>query len=211
MTQNDGTLVDAPSATRLPIRTFSSERPTNPMRGAAYLGMLDVKKDDAKRSATIVVDVGGTTPDIGVLLPSGFPRQASAYVTVAGVNINFSMPRIESIGLGGGSIVRIDGGKVSAGPDSVGYLLDTKARVFGGDVLAATDIAVAAGGESSTAADAQAKIKALMERVVDLMKTSPEPLPVLLVGGGSVVAPKQLQGVSQVIRLRIPKSEVPST
>lgn len=123
--------------------------------------------------------------DVGVLLPSGFPRQASAYVTVAGVNIKFSMPHIESIGLGGGSIVRIDGGKVSVGPDSVGYLLDTKAKVFGGDVLTATDIAVAAGGESigdfslvkhlqaSTVADAQAKIKALMERVVDRMKTSP--------------------------------------
>ncbi|KAI1620033.1 Hydantoinase/oxoprolinase N-terminal region-domain-containing protein [Exophiala viscosa] len=39
LTQNDGTLIDAHSASRLPIRTFSSG-PTNSMRGAAYLSGL---------------------------------------------------------------------------------------------------------------------------------------------------------------------------
>lgn len=126
-----------------------------------------------------------SSTDVGVLLPSGFPRQASAFVTVAGTKINFSMPHIESIGLGGGSIVRLDGGKVSVGPDSVGHYLDTKAKVFGGDILTATDIAVAGGGERigdpslveylklSTVADAQTRMKFLIERVVDVMKTSP--------------------------------------
>jgi len=28
----------------------------------------------------IVVDIGGTTTDVGVLLPSGFPRQAAAFI-----------------------------------------------------------------------------------------------------------------------------------
>jgi DUF917 family protein len=145
------------------------------------------------------------------LLPSGFPRQASAYVEVAGVKINFSMPHVESIGLGGGSIVRQDDGIVTVGPDSVGHYLTTKAKVFGGDILTTTDIAVAAGediGEKSLVKDissntislAQDKMRALMERVVDQMKTSPEPLPVLLVGGGSVVAPKTIHGVSKVIQ-----------
>jgi len=153
----------------------------------------------------------GFRTDVGVLLPSGFPRQASAYVTVAGVKINFSMPHVESIGLGGGSIVRINGESVTVGPDSVGHYLTTKAKVFGGDVLTATDIAVAAGepiGDSSKVADltpssisaAQARIRTLVDRVVDMMKTSPEPLPVLLVGGGSVIAPKEIDGVSEVIQ-----------
>jgi DUF917 family protein len=146
-----------------------------------------------------------------VLLPSGFPRQASAYVEVAGVKINFSMPHVESIGLGGGSLVRIKNGNVTVGPDSVGHYLTSKAKVFGGDVLTATDIAVAAGeviGEpllvddlpQSVVTDAQSRIKALLERVVDKMKTSPEPLPVLLVGGGSVIAPKEIKGVLEVIQ-----------
>lgn len=148
--------------------------------------------------------------DVGVLLPSGFPRQASAYVEVAGVKINFSMPHVESIGLGGGSIVRIKDNEVTVGPDSVGHYLTSKAKVFGGEILTATDIAVAAGekiGDASLIGDlstktvlaAQAKMKVLMERVVDQMKTSPDPLPVLLVGGGSVVAPTSIAGVSEVI------------
>ena len=59
LTQNDGTLIDAPSAASLPIRTFSSG-PTNSMRGAAYLGLSDFSQNGRKTS-TIVVDVGGTT------------------------------------------------------------------------------------------------------------------------------------------------------
>ncbi|KKA17496.1 hypothetical protein T310_8566 [Rasamsonia emersonii CBS 393.64] len=209
LTQNDGTLIDAPSAARLPIRTFSSG-PTNSMRGAAYLGLQDAGEDKKERTATIVVDIGGTTSDVGVLLPSGFPRQASAYVTVAGVKINFGMPHIESIGLGGGSIVRVDGDKVTVGPDSVGHFLDSRATVFGGDTLTATDIAVAAGEKignpelvrhlsQTTVSRAKARMKAMLERVIDMMKTSPAPLPVLLVGGGSVIAPTELEGVSSVV------------
>jgi DUF917 family protein len=120
------------------------------------------------------------------------------------------MPHVESIGLGGGSIVRVNHSEVTVGPDSVGHYLSTKAKVFGGDVLTATDISVAAGediGDRNLVMDvspttvflAEARIKALVERVVDQMKTSPEPLPVLLVGGGSVIAPKTIAGVSEVI------------
>ncbi|TVY78352.1 putative D-/L-hydantoinase subunit A [Lachnellula suecica] len=209
LTQNDGTLIDAPSAASLPIRTFSSG-PTNSMRGAAYLGLADFS-ESGKKTSTIVVDVGGTTTDVGVLLPSGFPRQASAYVEVAGVKINFSMPHVESIGLGGGSIVRFSDSDVTVGPDSVGHHLSTKAKVFGGDILTATDISVAAGediGDRSLVEDlspttislAESRIRNLVERVVDQMKTSPEPLPILLVGGGSIIAPKVVAGVSEVIQ-----------
>ena len=59
LTQNDGTLIDAPSAASLPIRTFSSG-PTNSMRGAAYLGLSNFSTT-GKKTSTIVVDVGGTT------------------------------------------------------------------------------------------------------------------------------------------------------
>ena len=56
-----------------------------------------------------------------------------------------------SIGLGGGSLVQGEGERAGAGsnvrvgPVSVGYQLTNKARVFGGDTLTATDLAVAAG------------------------------------------------------------------
>ena len=210
ISQNDGTVIDAISAAKLPIKTFSSG-PTNSMRGAAYLGLAQSGAQGESASSTIVVDVGGTTTDCGVLLPSGFPRAAPAYVEVAGVTINFPMPHLESIGLGGGSIVRAQDSQVTVGPDSVGYQLTTRAKAFGGDTLTTTDIAVAAGKldavDKSKTDDisaelidkTQQRIKKMLERVIDRLKISPAPLPVLLVGGGSVICPTELDGVSEVI------------
>jgi N-methylhydantoinase A/oxoprolinase/acetone carboxylase beta subunit len=208
LTQNDGTLLDSRAAAKFPIRTFASGM-TNSMRGAAYLAA-----HDTRQSSAIVVDIGGTTSDVGVLLPSGLPRQASAYVTVAGVRMNYAMPHLHSIGLGGGTIVRKDAsGKVTVGPDSVGHYLIRDALIFGGAVTTASDIAVAAGKieigdrllvkhlESGEVAEAQRNIKVLLERAIDVIKTTPDPMPVLLVGGGAVIAPEFLTGASE---LKIP-------
>ncbi|EME46181.1 hypothetical protein DOTSEDRAFT_86798 [Dothistroma septosporum NZE10] len=204
LTQNDGTLLDSAAAAKIPIRTFSSG-PTNSMRGAAYL-----TGHDSQKSSAIVVDIGGTTSDVGVLLPSGLPRQASAYVTVAGVRVNYSMPSLHSIGLGGGSIVRQADGKVDVGPDSVGHYLTRDALVFGGAVTTASDLAVAAGkakmGDATAVKSldpklvqqAQERIRSLLEGAVDMIKTSPDPLPVLMVGGGAVLAPSSLKGASEL-------------
>ncbi|CZT11410.1 hypothetical protein WAI453_004522 [Rhynchosporium graminicola] len=209
ISQNDGTVIDAANAARFPIKTFSSG-PTNSMRGAAYLSLEHFGHKSAKRTSAIVVDVGGTTTDVGILLPSGFPRQASAYSSVAGVTINFAMPHVESIGLGGGSLIRKSESGVTIGPDSVGHNLVREAMVYGGQILTATDIAVASGklvGDpdlvsdlaSDIVADSHSRIKDMLESVIDKVKSSPDPLPVLLVGGGSVICPLELNGVSEVI------------
>ena len=95
LTQNDGTILDSTSAAKIPIRTFSSGA-TNSMRGAAYLAGLD---NNGAQSA-IVIDIGGTTSDVGVLLASGLPRQAGSYVTVAGVRVNYSMPHLTPLDWG---------------------------------------------------------------------------------------------------------------
>jgi N-methylhydantoinase A/oxoprolinase/acetone carboxylase beta subunit len=208
ITQNDGTILPAASAARLPIRTFSSG-PTNSMRGAAFLTQgLD-------REAMMVVDIGGTTTDVGLLLKNGFPRQAAAYSEIAGVRTNFSYPDVKSIGLGGGSIVRKgEDGKITIGPDSVGYQIQQKAVVFGGDIPTTTDYTVLGNKEleigdrsrvegSALAADLdafKANVQATLERIIDTMKTSPDDLPVVLVGGGAVIAPDSLKGASKVIK-----------
>jgi N-methylhydantoinase A/oxoprolinase/acetone carboxylase beta subunit len=44
------------------------------------LAGIDLKKEEGAAKSFLVVDVGGTTTDIGVLLPSGFPRQAAAFI-----------------------------------------------------------------------------------------------------------------------------------
>jgi DUF917 family protein/N-methylhydantoinase A/oxoprolinase/acetone carboxylase beta subunit len=207
LTQNDGTIVDALSAMDYPIKTFSSGA-TNSMRGAAYLAGPELDHN----TSTIVVDMGGTTSDVGVLEKTGFPRQAPAYVSIAGVTVNYSLPLLHSIGLGGGSIIRDHDSHVTIGPDSVGYRLESESRVFGGKTLTATDIGVAAGKAiigneglvsnltPETISRSEEIIKQLLENAIDVVKTSPQPLPVLLVGGGAIIAPAELKGASKIVR-----------
>lgn len=78
LTQNDGTLTSAAEAAGLPVRTFNSGA-TNSMRGAAYLAGYGLQTGEQDKSV-IVVDIGGTTTDVGVVLPSGYPRLAGAFV-----------------------------------------------------------------------------------------------------------------------------------
>jgi len=200
LSQNDGTLLDSAQAERFPVLTFASG-PTNSMRGAAFLTQC---------TEAIVIDIGGTTSDVG-LLHKGFPRQAGTTVDIGGVRTNFRMPDVFSIGLGGGSIVAAAAGALEVGPQSVGFELTTRARVFGGDVLTATDIAVAMGcaqvGDASRVADldpdfvraCHAVIKRRLTAAADRSRISPTPIPVIAVGGGSILMPDRL-GDLEVIR-----------
>jgi hypothetical protein len=65
VSQNDGTLMSPELAARFPVLTFASG-PTNSIRGGGLLSGLD---------DCIVVDIGGTTTDVGVL-SSGFRARA---------------------------------------------------------------------------------------------------------------------------------------
>ncbi|MCH8280531.1 MAG: hydantoinase/oxoprolinase family protein [Chloroflexi bacterium] len=199
LSQNDGTLMDAEFAARFPVLTIASG-PTNSMRGAAYLsGIRD----------GIVVDVGGTSTDVGALV-NGFPREAAVAVSIAGVRTNFRMPDVLSIPLGGGSILRED--PLRIGPDSVGYRLTAEALVFGGSTATATDVAVAGGMArlgtpslanglaASTVEWALQEIQARVETCIDQVKLSAGPVPVVLVGGGSILLGDSLNGASQVLR-----------
>jgi N-methylhydantoinase A/oxoprolinase/acetone carboxylase beta subunit len=182
------------------------------MRGAAYLcGLYD---DGGNSSPTaIVCDVGGTTSDFGILLPSGYPRRAAGDASIAGVRVNYHMPQVESIGIGGGSIVREIDGKVTVGRDSVGCAILERALVFGGDTMTATDVAVARGSDQAignstlvehiapdTVTKVQMFVKREWERVCDRMKMSPELLPLIIVGGGSMISPPALDGISTIIK-----------
>lgn len=199
--QNDGTLMSKEYTLKYPILTVACG-PTNSLRGASYLSEFE----DA-----IIVDIGGTTTDIGVL-QRGFPRESSISVELSGVQTNFRMPDIYSIALGGGTIVKGDINSIKIGPESVGYQLPKKALIFGGDTLTTTDIAVAKGflnlGDKdkishldSSFVDAvyQEMIK-MIEVAVEKMKTSKDDVPVVLVGGGSALIKENstIQGASTV-------------
>ena len=200
LTQNDGTVMSADLAAALPVTSFASGA-TNSMRGAAFLSGL---------SDAMVVDVGGTSTDIGQLRRC-FPREANSVVEVGGVRTLFRMPDLLSIGLGGGSIVERD--PLTVGPKSVGYRLSREALVFGGNTLTATDVAVAAGlveiGDRRAVADLPKDLVAAVlaaarqkiENSVDRMKTEAGDLPLIAVGGGAFLVPDRVAGISQVIRV----------
>ena len=121
----------------------------------------------------------------------------------------------ESVGLGGGSIVRRDtDGQLLVGPESVGYEISRKALVFGGSISTTTDYTVLDQpelviGDRSKLEDKnlmgnlpefKQAVKSMLESIVDQMKTSPEDIPVVLVGGGAIIAPEILRGASRVVK-----------
>ncbi len=200
ITQNDGTVMPAETAMALPVMSFASGA-TNSMRGAAFLSGL---KD------AMVVDVGGTSSDVGQLR-NGFPREANSVVEVGGVRTLFRMPDLYSIGLGGGSIVRRE--PLSVGPESVGYRLTHEALVFGGATATATDAAVKAGivkiGDAARLGDLPRAVadgvlalaREKLEDAIDRMKTEAGDVTLIAVGGGSFLVPDRLAGISEVIRV----------
>ena len=204
ITANDGTLMSLNKVMEMPVSTFSSG-PTNSMRGAMFLSSLQ----DA-----IVADVGGTTTDVGVLV-NGFPRPASTHLHIHGVRINFQMPDVYSIALGGGSIITDDVslGKFTIGPRSVGSNLTKESLVFGGTVLTASDVAVAAGivklGDpvkvahlsNKSISQFRCRMKQMLEDAIDRVKTSSKEPPLILVGGGSELFDEpNVKGCCEVIK-----------
>ena len=186
-------------ALRYPVLTIGCG-PTNSIRGAAHLSNLE---------NALVVDVGGTTTDIGVL-KKGFPRESSLATVIGGIRTNFRMPDVLSIGLGGGTIVHVEN-ELRVGPESLGYRILEESLSFGGKVLCTTDIAIAnqknhpVDGaispdlEVNLVNQTKEKIRELIEDAIDQMKTDRKEVPVILVGGGSIILPKEMNGVSEVI------------
>jgi N-methylhydantoinase A/oxoprolinase/acetone carboxylase beta subunit len=198
--QNDGTLMALDQALRYPVLTIGSG-PANSVRGAAFLtGTTDA----------LVADVGGTSTDVGVLV-NGFPRESSQGVEIGGIRTNFRMPDLVTIALGGGTMVSGTASGVRVGPRSVGYLLQHEALVFGGPTPTLTDSAVAAGradlgdpgligrhrGMLSTALS---QADTMLADAIDRVKTARGDRALIAVGGGSILVPDRVPGVSEVIR-----------
>ncbi|MCK2030362.1 hydantoinase/oxoprolinase family protein [Microbacterium galbinum] len=198
--QNDGTLMSLDYAAQYPVLTIGSG-PANSIRGAAYLS----GHDDA-----IVIDVGGTTSDLGVVV-GGFPRESTLPREIGGVRTNFRMPDILSVGIGGGTIVDVASGRV--GPDSVGYRIDREGLLFGGSTPTLTDAAALAGspvagrtlpGLSSQVTEALeralAKVADRLEEAVERLSLGRMDIPLVVVGGGGFLVPDSLASAGSILR-----------
>ena len=191
-------------ALRYPVLTIGSG-PANSVRGAAFLTGI---------SDSLVADVGGTSTDLGVLT-NGFPRESAQGVEIGGVRTNFRMPDLVTIALGGGTVVsrrprrRPHRAAQRRLPDP------SRKRCLRRDTPTLTDAAVLAGradiGGAARGADrasrhrrmlaeALARADAMLAEAIDRVKTSKEDRPLIAVGGGSILVPDRIPGVSEIVR-----------
>lgn len=211
ITQNDGSLCTLAQVNQFPVFTMACG-PTNSIRGAAKL--TGIKN-------AITIDVGGTTSDGGVL-QNNFPRESNLGKKVGGVITNFRMPDVVSIGVGGGTIVKLVNNQVIVGPESVGYNLLVKALSFGGHVPTLTDFALLSGRITIPKSISQLEIKnkieqhfgksaediltrvnqivkSMIDELIDSLKTVADPMPLILVGGGAAILGNKFEGISDFI------------
>lgn len=128
ISKNNGSLMTVEEAIHFPILTLSAGC-TNSFIGASEL-------TGCKEG--IIVDIGGTSTDIGAL-KNGFPRRSLHQKEIGGVRLNFQMPDVISLAIGGGS--RLDG------LPSVARKLKTEASAFGGNIATLTCAAIKLGYE----------------------------------------------------------------
>lgn len=194
ITQNNGSVLDLNQASEYPVLTISAG-PTN-----SFIGGMKI----AQVENAIIIDIGGTSTDIG-LVNKGIPRRCLNNSKIGGITLNFPMPDVYSIAMGGGSHIKIDKNSIEIGPQSCANKFSTQSVSFGGKHLTLTDVALALGyfeipgarikNISLSQRGCKAVINEAVRKIYELIsKIGPEELqlPILLIGGGSSLLPKNL-------------------
>ena len=188
--QNNGSLISLQQAIEYPLLTISAG-PTNSFIGACRLENVE----DA-----IVVDIGGTSTDIG-LVRNGFPQRSISSAKIGEISLNFPIPDVLALALGGGSYITHRQGEPFIEPRSAGAKLCVEGQLFGGTHLTMTDIAAKAGclsiceGNLSCIQASDSLVNAIMKKCdlmiqegIQIMRGQQEELPVIVVGGGARIA-----------------------
>ncbi len=126
--RNDGQ--SARVAKTIAIKTYSSG-PRGGAEGAKALAQHYGFKN------LLSMDVGGTTTDI-VVVEDGVVR-AEARGHIEGVQTSFPLCDVVSVGVGGSSIIRAEGGAIAVGPQSVGSAPGPACFGLGGKEATITD------------------------------------------------------------------------
>lgn len=194
LTQNNGSVLDLAHAIEYPVLTVSAG-PTNSFIGGIRLANLE----DA-----IVIDIGGTSTDVGIV-HRGIPRRCLNNSKIGGITLNFPMPDVQSIAMGGGSHIQITQNRIEIGPLSCGNKTFTQSVSYGGKHLTLTDIALALGYVDIPGAKpknvalshkgCKAVIDVAIKKIYEVIsKIGPDEyqLPIIMIGGGSSLLPKNL-------------------
>lgn len=193
--QNNGSTITMEKAIEFPLLMLATG-PTNSFIGAAALSGL---------SECVVVDIGGTSTDIGAVR-QGVARRTLGASSIAGVSLNFSMPDVVALACGGGSLVTVEGRTVRREKRSVGADLFSRSFSFGGDTFTLTDMSLKSGLVPASLfnrpvkkiatisqeqaelvmRDAAQEIAGAVERFAPQQKSAP----VVFVGGGARLFPQ---------------------
>ena len=132
--RNDG--LSARIAKTIAIKTYSSG-PQGGVEGARAFATR------YKLPSVVTMDIGGTTTDVALIKDA--QERIKRRGEIEGQNISFPLGDIHSAGVGGSSIIRVDGGAIRVGPESVGGVPGPACFGRGGTEATITDALVLAG------------------------------------------------------------------
>ncbi len=132
--RNDGNSTRV--AKTVAIKTYSSGPQGGVVGGEVLLKHYGIP-------SAVSIDIGGTTTDIAMFENTSVSVAQAGLIEGAPVSI--PLAAIESIGAGGGSIIRAEGGKILVGPESVGSAPGPACFARGGTKATMTDAFLALG------------------------------------------------------------------
>ncbi|WP_416985219.1 hydantoinase/oxoprolinase family protein [Streptomyces sp. T028] len=127
--RNDG--ASSRVAKSVALKTYSSG-PRGGLEGTAALARAYGLEH------TLMIDIGGTTTDVGVVV--GDRVAANERGTIKGVPISYPMSDVHSQGVGGSSVIAVEDGRITVGPQSVGAAPGPACFGFGGKQATITDV-----------------------------------------------------------------------
>lgn len=118
------------------IKTYSS----GPRGGLEAMAAASAQRGYRR---AVSIDVGGTSSDFGVV--EGGTIRTAPRGAIERVPVSLAMSDIVSVGIGGGSIIRVEEGAIKVGPQSVGSVPGPACFGLGGQQATITDVALALG------------------------------------------------------------------
>jgi N-methylhydantoinase A len=163
--RNDG--YSARVARTIAIKTYSSG-PRGGVEGAKALATHH------GFSRLLTMDVGGTTTDVGVV--EGGTVRSRRRGVIEGIESSIELCDVTSVGVGGSSIIRVEGGAIRVGPESVGSTPGPACFGLGGTQATITDGFLVAGlldpqsyFSGNLRLDGQRAVKAIEDHVAQEM------------------------------------------
>jgi N-methylhydantoinase A len=167
--RNDG--ASSRVAKSVALKTYSSG-PRGGLEGTAALARAYGLRH------TLMMDIGGTTTDVGVVQESAVDAHERG--TIRGVPISYPMSNVHSRGVGGSSVIAVRDRQVTVGPHSVGAAPGPACFGFGGRQATITDVNLLLGVlDADTYLDGTFKLDADRSRAV-ITETVATPLGISL-------------------------------